>query len=172
LLHRGASVVASKLGMATFEAIARKGLRMRKLMMVAVTAAALAIPSSALASASSIGGGTTANAVGTAQGKGTTTQQYKAFYTDSFFGPVSCTGVHQSGKNVPYTYGQDSFTCTSTTGLPLTNVIAGQSLSLATFGGWYSDYWNLVTPGSNVLATSFNGTVSGDGFSFTAVATY
>jgi hypothetical protein len=83
---------------------------------------------------------------------------------------VSCTGVHQSGKNTT-TLGQDSFTCTSTTGLPLTNVTPGESLSLATFG-WNSDYWNLPPFNKAVLATSFTGTVSSDGLSYTAVATY
>jgi hypothetical protein len=117
---------------------------MRKLMMVAVTAAALAIPSSALASASGISQST--GGVGTAQGgKNNQTQQYKALYTDPFFGPVSCTGVHQTGKNTT-TLGQDSFTCTSTSGSPLTNVYPGESISLTTISGWISDYYNLLTP--------------------------
>jgi hypothetical protein len=94
-------------------------------------------------------------------------------YTDPFFGPVSCTGVHQTGKNFPgtdngagtATGGQDSFTCTSTSGLPLTNVTPNEALSLAVIGGWISDY-------DGQLANSFAGTVSSDDFSYTAVAGY
>jgi hypothetical protein len=125
--------------------------------------------------------------VAASSGTGTSVAHYTATYTDNFFGPVTCTGVHQSGKNFggtpitgsgttshPYsptsgTGGQDSFTCTSTTGLPLTNVTPGESLSLATFCcGWNSDFGPL----GGEAASSFTGTVSGSGFSYTAVATY
>jgi hypothetical protein len=123
--------------------------------------------------------------VAASSGTGTSVAHYTVSYIDPFFGPVTCTGVHQSGKNFggtaitgpgpsgPYTPpsgtgGQDSFTCTSTTGLPLTNVTVGESLSLATFGGWKSDF----APLGGELATSFTGTVSGSGLSYTAVATY
>jgi hypothetical protein len=127
----------------------------------------------AFASASGIGGsGSGVGSTSQNQGKGTTTTQYKSSYTDPFFGPVSCTGVHQFGKNTG-SLGNDSFTCTSTTGLPLTNVTAGEILTLATFCcGWISDYYSLLSPPQTIFATSFNGTVSGDGMSYTAVATY
>jgi len=137
--------------------------------MVATTVAALAIPSSALASASSIGGGTSANGVGTIQGgKNNQTQQYKASYVDPIMGPVACAGVHQTGKSYS-AQGQDSFTCTSTTGSPLTNVYPGEVLTTADFG-WFSDYYMLL--GQAVLATNFTLTVSADGLSETGVASY
>lgn len=98
---------------------------------------------------------------------------YTASYTDPFFGPVSCTGVHQTGKNFPGTDngfgvavgGQDSFTCTSTTGSPLTGVTPNETLSFAVIGGWISDY-------DRQFANSFAGMVSSDGFSYSAVAGY
>jgi hypothetical protein len=124
---------------------------------------------------------------GVAAPSGTTVAHYTVSYTDPNFGPVTCTGVHQTGKNFPGTPvtgpgpsgpyipttargGEDSFTCTSTTGLPLTGLTAGQSLSLATIpgGAWLSDF----APLGGEAASSFTGTVSADGFSFTAVATY
>jgi hypothetical protein len=166
-------------GRTTYESIERSE-TMKKLLAIAA-AVVLAVgtltfgvtsvtggTTAAFASASSIGG--SGSAVGTIQGKGTTTQQYKSSYTDSFFGPVRCTGVHQGGKNQSTPLGSDSFTCTSTTGLPLLNVYPGEILTLTTIYGWCSDYYNLL--GSCILATSFNGTVSGDGMSYTAVATY
>jgi hypothetical protein len=110
-------------------------------------------------------------AVANADGNGAQTTQYKASYTDSNFGPVSCAGVHQVGKNFPG-LGQDSFTCTSTTGLPLTNVVPGQVI---TFGPnrWFSDYyWFAADPRQYVLDTSVEGTVSLDGMSYTAVAKF
>ncbi len=131
-----------------------------------VAAALLAAP--ALANSSPVPGGS--NGVGTIQGgKNNTTQQYKESYTDPFFGPVSCSGVHQAGKNTTL-LGNDSFTCTSTTGLPLANTYPGETLNLGVFGGWYSDFYNLL--GTTVYATSFNGAVSLDGMSETAVANY
>jgi hypothetical protein len=125
---------------------------------------------------------------GVAAGNGTSVAHYTVSYNDPNLGPVTCTGVHQSGKNFPGstaitgpgpsgpyipgsgTGGQDSFTCTSTSGLPLTNLLPGQSLTLANLpgGGWASDF----APLQGELASSFTGTVSSDGFSYTAVATY
>jgi hypothetical protein len=122
-------------------------------------------------------------------GSGTTVAHYTVSYVDPFFGPVTCTGVHQAGKNNfpgtaitgsgtwtdPYMPtsgrgGEDSFTCTSTTGLPLTNVTSGESLSLATlpYGIWLSDF----IPLGAEAASSFTGKVTADGFSYTAVAIY
>jgi hypothetical protein len=126
--------------------------------------------------------------VAASSGTGTSIAHYTVSYTDPFFGAVTCTGVHQSGKNFPgstaitgpgpsgpYTPatgrgGQDNFTCTSTTGLPLTNVTPGESLSLASLPSsiWLSDF----LPLQGEAASSFTGTVSSDMFSYTAVATY
>jgi hypothetical protein len=109
---------------------------------------------------------------GGSQGRGVSTIKYTAVYTDFFYGPVSCTGVHQTGKNFGE-YGQDSFTCTSTTGGPLPHVSPGESLTLATTNGWFSDYYYFaVVPGTVLYATSLTGTVSLDGESYTAVASY
>jgi hypothetical protein len=103
------------------------------------------------------------SAIGGASNNGTSVNHYTATYNDSFFGPVSCTGVHQvkQGKAT-----QDSFTCTSTSGTTLTNVTPGQPLTLSTIYGWTSD------TGNGTYAQSFTGTVSADGMSYTAVATY
>jgi hypothetical protein len=90
--------------------------------------------------------------------------QYKASYADYFFGSVNCSGVHQVNKNTT-PLGQDSFTCTSTTG-PFTNVSGGQQVTLTNIGGWISDYDHAS------YAKTFSATVSSDGMSYTAVATY
>ena len=103
-------------------------------------------------------------------GNGTKVYHYTATYPDSFFGQVTCTGVHQDGKN--FGHGQDSFTCTAQpAGAVLTNVTANQTLTLGTFGGWQSDYATLMG-WSYPLASAFNGVVSSDGKSYTAVASY
>jgi hypothetical protein len=97
-------------------------------------------------------------------GNATQVTHYSISYTDPIFGPVNCVGVHQvKGTSV-----QDSFTCTSTTGSPLSNVTAGQPLALGTaptWWGWYSDF-------NGAAAQSLSGTVSATGMSYTAVATY
>ena len=49
---------------------------------------------------------------GKADVNGTKIVHYTAVYNDSFFGSVTCTGVHQMGKNFGQ-FGQDSFTCTA-----------------------------------------------------------
>ena len=104
-------------------------------------------------------------------GNGTKVAHYTATYTDYFFGQVTCTGVHQEGKNFG-TWGQDSFTCTAQpAGAALQNVTPNETLTLSIFGGWLSDYWNIKN-GSSVFATAFDGVVSSDGTSYTAVANY
>jgi hypothetical protein len=104
-------------------------------------------------------------------GNGTKVWHYTASYTDSFFGPVTCTGVHQEGKNFG-TYGQESFTCTATpAGALLTNVYPNEALSIGIFGGWQSDYAPLIGK-SYPLANAFSGVVSSDGTKYTAVANY
>ena len=113
---------------------------------------------------------------GTPQGKvtgnGTQVAHYTATYTDYFFGPVTCTGVHQTGKNFGPN-GQDSFTCTAQpAGNMLTNVIPNQTLTLSSIGGWISDYWNLPPAPQAFYASAFNAVVSSDGTSYTAVANY
>jgi hypothetical protein len=108
--------------------------------------------------------------IGVVKGNGAQVWHYTASYTDSFFGQVTCTGVHQSGKNFG-TWGQDSFTCTAQpAGAALQNVIPNETLTLGIFGGWQSDYGTLI--GLGKLATAFNGVVSSDGTSYTAVAKY
>jgi len=137
--------------------------RWPRLTALAVGLAALSLSATALAD-------TAPPTDGGSQGKGVSTVKYSAVYTDYFYGPVSCTGVHQAGKNFGE-YGQDSFTCTSTTGGPLPNVSPGESLTLATSNGWFSDYsFFVASPGTVLYASSFTGTVSLDGESYTAVA--
>jgi hypothetical protein len=103
-------------------------------------------------------------------GNGTQVAHYTAGYTDYFFGQVTCTGVHQTGKNFGQN-GQDSFTCTAQpAGAVLTNVIPNETLTLGTIGGWLSDFGSLT--GQFYYATVFNGVVSSDGTSYTAVANY
>lgn len=144
---------------------------MKRFMFVAmVVVAALAMSATAFAGGGGNGGSPPTD--GGSKGKGVSTTKYRAAYTDLFYGPVSCSGVHQEGKNFG-AYGQDSWTCTSTSGNPLPNVTPGQSLSLSTSNGWYSDYDYFVASPSFVLfATSFTGTVSDDGYSYTGVANY
>jgi len=108
---------------------------------------------------------------------GNTTIQYSASYTDNVFGPVTCTGTHQYGKQWPGTAtagGRDSFTCTSTTGGPVTGVTAGQ-LFPEGIGAWDSDYFYFdgPIPGSLVPNTyAFSLTVSSDGLSYSGVALF
>jgi hypothetical protein len=97
-------------------------------------------------------------------------------YTDYIFGPVNCIGVHQTGKNFlgdSTSGGQDSVTCTSTTGSPVTGVTPGE-LDYIGVGGWCSDYFGqLLVDNSCVLNTiAFTLTVSSDGFSYSGVALY
>jgi hypothetical protein len=111
-------------------------------------------------------GTTSGNAAGTGAGlKGTSVIQYKTSYTDSFFGPVSCTGVHQSQTKGNVTTTQESFTCASTSGIPLTNVSPGQQVTWGP-NTWQSDF------NHSSLDQTFSATVSSDAMSYTAVATY
>jgi len=51
--------------------------------------------------------------------------------------------------------------------------VHSQSLTLATGNGWFSDYYYfLASPSFVLFAISLTGTVSDDGFSYTAVANY
>jgi hypothetical protein len=106
---------------------------------------------------------------------GNTTIPYSYSYTDPVYGPITCTGVHQFGKNWPgdlTTYGgRDSFTCTSSTTSPLTGVTAGQVVLIGV-GGWWSDYfyWGYGLAVPNTIAFSL--TVSSDGLSFSGVAAF
>ena len=123
----------------------------------------------ALAGSTQGGDGNNALVNGKANGNGTQTTQYTATYMDSFFGSVSCTGVHQDKKKGP---SQDSFTCTAQpAGATLTGVYPGQQLTLATITGWSSDYAT-VAPALLPLASAFNGVVSADKTSYSAVANY
>lgn len=138
---------------------------MRKLVVTLSALAALAAPAAAMANSSNIANPTSGTMVqGTTQGsKGVT--QYRAAYNDPFLGAVSCTGTNHGGS-VSGSF--DSFTCKSTTGSPLTFYTPNQSLSLNTLPGgywWQSDF-------NGHTAQAFTGTVSADGMSYTAVATY
>src|SRR6516165_11842001 len=80
---------------------------------------------------------------GKVTGNGTQLAHYTAGYTDYFFGQVTCTGVHQTGKNFGQN-GQESFTCTAQpAGAVLQNVIPNETLTLSNIGGWLSDYYAL-----------------------------
>jgi hypothetical protein len=100
------------------------------------------------------------SSIGGANGNGTQVFHYTADYTDNF-GTVHCIGVHQLKRNQPT---QDSFTCASTNGIAL-NTTPGATISTVPGGTWVSDY-------DGKVAKTFLGTVSADGMSYTAVATY
>jgi hypothetical protein len=139
-----------------------------KIIVVAGALVALLAPSAAMANSKGIGPSITgASAVvsgsfigGSTQGQGVT--QYRAAYTD-WFGPVSCIGTNHAPKGKAAAF--DSFTCTSTSGLPLQNVSANESLSQNNVPQWVSDF-------DGSYAKTFTGTVSADGMSYTATATY
>jgi hypothetical protein len=95
-----------------------------------------------------------------ASGNGTAVGHIAASYVDPLYGPVSCTGVNQVKKGKPTV---ENFTCTSTSGSPLTNLTPGGTVVAP--WGWYSDY-------NGAFTTNISGTVSADGMSYTAVATY
>ncbi len=111
---------------------------------------------------------------GLGNGKGTDVFHYSLAYTD-VNGPVNCVGVHQIGKNFPGTArsgGQDSFTCTSTTGLPLTGgAFPGQVIPISV-GGWQSDYFFGAFGISVINTIPFSLIVSADNFSYSGVAGY
>jgi hypothetical protein len=118
------------------------------------------------------GNGGTPPSNGGVKNLGAQIEHYTSSYTDPYFGPVTCTGVHQSGGKNFGQMGQDSFTCTAQpAGAALQNVTPNEMLTLSMFGGWYSDYYNQAG-GELVLALAFNGVVSSDGTSYTAVANY
>jgi hypothetical protein len=100
-----------------------------------------------------------------------TVAHYNVRYTDQVVGPVDCIGIHKSGgkyggtAGIPGTGGQDSFTCTSTTGSPLTGVTPNEAYPLAV-NTWASDYNGAL----NTIATTL--TVSADGFSYSGVVSY
>jgi hypothetical protein len=144
-----------------------------KFIVAAGAIAALAVPSAALANSSNMqsdmssDAGVTGTFVkGTSQGNNNGVTQYRAAYNDGFQGPVSCTGTHHAATAKAAAF--DSFTCTSTTGSPLGFYTPNESLSMSTLpagNGWWSDF-------DGALAKTFTGTVSADGMSYTAVATY
>jgi hypothetical protein len=111
---------------------------------------------------------------GTGTGRGTDVFHYSLAYTD-VNGPVNCVGVHQIGKNFPGTAtsgGQDSFTCTSTTGLPLTGgAFAGQVIPLPV-GAWQSDYFFGAFGISVINTIPSSLIVSADVFSYSGVVGY
>jgi hypothetical protein len=79
------------------------------------------------------------------------------FYQDGTFGPVSCNETQHKAF--------DTVSCKSTTGLPLTNLTAGEVNSI----GWNSDFGTAsIHPATGALAF----TVSPDGMSYAGQATY
>ena len=68
-----------------------------------------------------------------------TVTPYHVDNNDAEWGPDSCSGLHTviTGTHASTT---DTFTCTSTTGKALTGVKPLQHVTLATVGGWGSDY--------------------------------
>jgi hypothetical protein len=109
-----------------------------------------------------------------ASGNGTQVTHYSIGYNDVYgFGPVSCTGVHQVQTKGKVTTTTESFTCTSTdpSGSPLSGVAPNETVTLpggggqGTIPGWNSDF-------DGAPASTFSATVSSNGMSYTAVATY
>jgi hypothetical protein len=139
-----------------------KGIRMKRISLVAALLGAIVFAFAGIASA---GTGTTyGNSSGTgANNKGTAVNHYTANYTDPVYGPVNCIGVNQVKAKQGT---QESFTCTSTTGNQLSGATPGAAVTLPNGYWWTSDF--------NPSLTTYNlsGTVSADGMSYTAVATY
>jgi hypothetical protein len=135
---------------------------MKRISLVTALLGAIVLAFAGIAMAGTVVSSPGSSANSGANGKGTAVTHYVATYTDSVFGPVSCVGVNQVKAKQPM---QDSFTCTSTTGQPLTWGTPGAAF---TWGAntWLSDY------NGTSLDTSLNGTLSADGMSYTAVATY
>ena len=135
---------------------------MRKLIIAATSIAALAVPAVATSLASA--------AVPVSP---ITVTPYHVTYGDSEWGPISCDGLHTvvTGKLASTT---DTFTCVSTTGKALTGLKPLQHVTLATVGGWGSDYSG--TDGGmfwyGKTAKSLDGLVSLNGKSIAAVAAY
>jgi hypothetical protein len=85
-------------------------------------------------------------------------------YTDGAAGPVSCSGVHQVTKTGSI---QESETCKSTTGQPVSYFQPGQVYPFGT-GFWVSD-----NPGTLGLpSTGGTITASADGMSYNILANY
>jgi hypothetical protein len=95
-------------------------------------------------------------------------------YTDAKFGPIECSGKHETNAKKGYAGnetegGRDVFTCKSTTSEPiLTTEGHGTAVS---FAGWNSDYFYYVK-GVVVEDSSITGKSHGRGQSFKATAYY
>jgi hypothetical protein len=135
---------------------------MKRISLIAALLGGIVLAFSGIAMASTGGANSGTNWGGGTTGNGASVTHYAANYVDPFFGGVNCVGVHQAKKGNVI---QDSFTCTSTQG-GLQNIQPNESLTLQTISGWISDIDHAT------YATSFSGTVSADGMSYTAVATY
>jgi hypothetical protein len=143
-----------------------KGIRMKRMSLVAALLGAIILAFAGIASAvDTPPAGTSwttpgSSATPNANSNGAAVTHYTASYNDPLMGqPVNCVGVHLEKKGKP---SQDSFTCTSTGGV-LGNEMPGQALVAP--WGWYSDY-------NGVFTTNITGTISADGMSYSAVATY
>ncbi len=95
-------------------------------------------------------------------------------YNDAKFGPIECSGKHETNANRGYPGnetegGRDVFTCKSTTSEPiLTTEGHGAPVS---FAGWNSDYFSSVK-GEGIEDSSISGKSHGRGQSFKAIAVY
>jgi hypothetical protein len=133
---------------------------MKRISLVAALLGAIVLAFAGVASAADSTTTPGNSASGGANNKGTAVTHYTASYNDPLVGAVNCIGVHQVKAKQPT---QDSFTCTSTSGSPLQNETPGGAFVAP--WGWYSDFDGTYTQ-------NITGTVSADGMSYTAVATY
>ncbi|MCW3030031.1 MAG: hypothetical protein JWM66_164 [Solirubrobacterales bacterium] len=152
----------------------------RRLLIPSLALAALALGGSASSSFGATAGGTAPQAAGpsVAMAAEKSSVEYTAAYTDSRFGPIECTGKHQTNSlKFPGTAssgGRDIFTCKSTEfsgakRLPLQGVAPEEALTWGE-GAWASDYFNSI--GYYVVDVSGSGKVSKTGKTFHAVMYY
>lgn len=123
----------------------------RRLLLAFALAAVAALGTFSSASlASTTGGGSSASkAAGLAgpMAAEKSSVEYGPFlYTDERFGPVSCSGKHQTNSKAfpgnDTEGGRDKFTCKSTTGLPLTGTSPEELIVFGPTGqAWQSDYF-------------------------------
>jgi hypothetical protein len=101
--------------------------------------------------------------------RGLTSTPYTASYEDELYGPVTCTGEHQTAEKFPgdeTAGGRDVWRCTSTTGAPLENAVPRQTVR-KNVG---SDYFYFVK--GVVVSGTAKERISGNGFSYKAIAYY
>jgi hypothetical protein len=108
-----------------------------------------------------------------------TSEEYTFVYTGTeFYGPVSCTGHHETNERKGYAGtpgpppgegGRDVEVCTSTTGMPLVGMVGGEKQTdlIEGYSEWGSD-WD----GNAIVSTNFHYKVSHNDRSFKIVAYY